>query len=54
MKPILMFLPNPISPKSVDGPSANTEPISTFSPLSTIGLWFMHVPGLDLLNLRSL
>ena len=54
MNPILMFLPKAISPKSVEGPSANTSPLSTQSPLATIGLWFIQVPWLLLLNLRSL
>ena len=54
MKPINIFLPNAISPWSVDGPSAITWPFSTFSPLLTIGLWFIQVPWFERLNLSNL
>ena len=54
MNPIKRFLPSEISPRLVDGPSARTSPASTCSPHATIGRWFMQVPWLDLLNLRSL
>ena len=41
------FLPNASSPWSVEGPSANTVPLSTLSPTLTIGLWYWQVPAFD-------
>ena len=51
---MITFLPSAISPLSVEGPSAITSPALTFSPFTTIGFWFIHVPPFVLLNLRSL
>src|SRR5271167_881434 len=48
------FLPNAISPFSVQGPSAMTWPASTRSPASTIGDWLAQVPWLERANLRIL
>ena len=45
-----MFWPSARSPLSVDELSAIGWPISTRSPLLTIGRWLMHVPWLDRTN----
>ena len=51
MKATSIFLPKERRPLSIEGPSEMIVPASTFSPIDTVGRWFMHVSWLLRLNL---
>src|ERR1039457_4808207 len=53
MNATIRFLPNAISPLSVEEPSASTSPALTFWPVFTRGLWWISVPWLERMNFCS-